>query len=411
MTGLRRQLSLLGTAPGFRLLFLATLGSSLGTLRATVALVVDIKDRTNSGSWVSVLMIAEFLPAVAVGLFLGPLLDRISRRGLMIVSDLVRAGVFCTLPFASSAGQIVALAGIAGLATGFFRPAVYAGLPNLVEEDELARANSLIQTSENVSWAVAPIIGGALVAASGPDLAYWLNGASFLVSALLLLRLPAHKLQGALGVTRGHLRDLKDGFARVLRTRSLLTVLVVWTIVLGAVASTQTAQVFLAKDSFNAGDFGYGLIFGCIGLGLAVGSFGAGTWVERRSVGTVYAASILLQAVGVAAAAVAPNVWFSLPCFVLAGIGNGIAVVCNSLLVQRGAPDAIRGRVFTVIMSVNYAVYGLGFVIAGPLTDSVGPRWVFGGVGVVLALASFVAYALARGAEQGVGRAVEAEAA
>jgi MFS family permease len=411
VTGFRRQLSLLGTAPGFRLLFLATLGSSLGTLLATVALVVDIKDRTNSGSWVSALMIAEFLPAVAVGLFLGPLLDRVSRRGLMIVSDLVRAGVFCTLPFASGAGQIVALAGIAGLATGFFRPAVYAGLPNLVEEDELARANSLIQTSENVSWAVAPVIGGALVAASGPDLAYWINGASFLVSALLLLRLSADRLQGALGVSRGHLRDLKDGFARVLQTRSLLTVLVVWTIVLGAVASTQTAQVFLAKDSFNAGDFGYGLIFGCIGLGLAVGSFGAGTWVERRSVGTVYAASILLQAVGVAAAAVAPNVWFSLPCFVLAGIGNGIAVVCNSLLVQRGAPDAIRGRVFTVIMSVNYAVYGLGFVIAGPLTDGVGPRWVFGGVGIVLAFASFVAFALSRGAELRVERTVEAEAA
>jgi MFS family permease len=409
VTGFRRQLSLLSTAPGFRLLFLATLGSSLGTLLATVALVVDVKDRTDSGSWVSVLMIVEFLPAVAVGLFLGPLLDRISRRGLMIVSDLVRAGVFCTLPFANSAGQIVALAGIAGLATGFFRPAVYAGLPNLVDEQELARANSLIQTSENVSWAVAPIIGGALVAASGPELAYWLNGASFFVSALLLLRLPANRLQGALAVSRGHLRDLKDGFARVLRTRPLLTVLVVWTLALGAVASSQTAQVFLAKDAFNAGDFGYGLIFGCIGLGLAVGSFAAGTWLERRPVGSVYSASILLQAIGLAAAAVAPNVWVSLPCFVLAGIGNGTAVVCNSLLVQRGAPDAIRGRVFTVIMSVNYAVYGLGFLIAGPLTDSVGPRWVFGGVGIVLAFASFVAYALSRGAEQGV--VVEAEAA
>lgn len=409
MTGFRRQLSLLSTAPGFRLLFLATLGSSLGTLLATVALVVDVKDRTDSGSWVSVLMIVEFLPAVAVGLFLGPLLDRISRRGLMIVSDLVRAGVFCTLPFANTAGQIVALAGIAGLATGFFRPAVYAGLPNLVDEQELARANSLIQTSENVSWAVAPIIGGALVAVSGPELAYWLNGASFLVSALLLLRLPADRLQGALAVSRGHLRDLKDGFARVLRTRPLLTVLVVWTLALGAVASSQTAQVFLAKDAFNAGDFGYGLIFGCIGLGLAVGSFAAGTWLERRSVGNVYSASILLQAIGLAAAAVAPNVWISLPFFVLAGIGNGTAVVCNSLLVQRGAPDAIRGRVFTVIMSVNYAVYGLGFVIAGPLTDSVGPRWVFGGVGIVLAFASLVAYALSRGAEQGV--VVEAEAA
>jgi MFS family permease len=411
VTSLRRQLSLLATAPGFRLLFLATLGSSLGTLLATVALVVDIKDRTDSGSWVSALMIVEFLPAVAVGLFLGPLLDRVSRRGLMIVSDLVRAGVFFTLPFANSAGQIVALAGMAGLATGFFRPAVYAGIPNLVDEHELSRANSLIQTSENVSWTVAPVIGGALVAASGPQLAYWLNGASFLVSVLLLLRLRADMLQGALAVSRGHLRDLKDGFARVIRTRPLLTVLVVWTIALGAIASTQTAQVFLAKDAFQAGDLGYGLIFGCVGLGLAIGSFGAGTWLERRPIGTVYTGSILLQALGIAAAAVAPNVWVSLPCFVVAGIGNGTAVVCNSLLVQRGAPDAIRGRVFTVIMSVNYAVYGLGFVVAGPLTDRVGPRWVFGGVGVVLTGASLVAYALARGEEQGVGRTAEAEAA
>jgi len=241
LTSVRRQLSLLGTAPGFRLLFFATLGSSLGTLLATVALVVDVKDRTNSGSWVSALMIVEFLPAVAVGLFLGPLLDRLSRRGLMVVSDLVRAGVFFTLPFAHTAGQIVALAGVAGIATGFFRPAVYAGLPNLVDEEQLANANSLIQTSENVSWTVAPIIGGALVAAAGPEVAYWINGVSFLVSALLLLRLPAAKLQGALAVSRGHFRDLKDGFARVIHTRPLLTVLVVWTIALGAVASTQTA--------------------------------------------------------------------------------------------------------------------------------------------------------------------------
>jgi MFS family permease len=411
VTGLRRQLSLLGSAPGFRLLFLATLGSSLGTLLATVALVVDVKDRTDSGPWVSALMIVEFLPAVAVGLLFGPLLDRLSRRGLMIVSDLVRCAVFCALPFAGSAGSIVALAGIAGLATGFFRPAVYAGLPNLVREHELARANALLQTGENVSWTIAPVIGGALVAVSSPDVAYWINAASFLLSALLLFGIPGRGLQGVVAASRGHLRDLGDGFARVVRTRPLLTVLVAWTIALGAVAAANTAQVFLAKDAFSAGDFGYGLIFGCIGLGLAIGSFGAGTWVEHRSLGSVYAASILLQAIGLGAAAVAPNVWVALPCFVLSGIGNGTAVVCNSLLVQRGAADDIRGRVFTVIMSVNYAVYGLGFLAAGPLTDSVGPRWVFGGVGIVLTFAAIVAYGLLRTARRTVEEPAEAEAA
>ena len=148
-------------------------------------------------------MFVEFLPAVAVGLFFGPFLDRLPRRGLMIASDVIRCGVFCLLPFAGSAGQIVFLAAIAGFTTGFFRPAVYAGLPNLVAEDQLARANSLIQTGENVSWTLAPILGGALVAATSPDTAYWVNAASFLVSALLVFRIPAAKLQGALAVSRG----------------------------------------------------------------------------------------------------------------------------------------------------------------------------------------------------------------
>jgi MFS family permease len=394
--GVRRQLSLLRTASGFRLLFFATLGSSLGTLLATVALVIDVKDRTDSGPWVGALMFVEFLPAVAVGLFFGPYLDRLPRRGVMIVSDLVRFGVFCTLPFASSVGTIVALAGVAGFTTGFFRPAVYAGLPNLVREDELARANSLIQTSENISWALAPILGGALVAVTSPDTAYWVNAASFLISAVLVFGIPAGKLQGALASSRGYLRDLADGFSRVIRTRPLLTVLIVWSIALGGAAASNTAQVFLAKDTFSAGDFGYGLVFGCIGVGLAIGSFGAGTWVERRSVGSVYAVSVLLQAIGIGAAGVMPNVWAALPCFVLSGIGNGTAVVCNSLLVQRGASDDIRGRVFTVIMSVNYAVYGAGVLLAGPLTDSFGPRWVYVSVGGLLLFAALIAYVLGR---------------
>jgi MFS family permease len=411
VSGVRRQLGLLRTVGDFRLLFVATLGSSLGTLLATVALVVDVKDRTDSGPWISALLIVEFLPAVVIGLFFGPVLDRFSRRGLMLTADLLRFGVFCALPFASSAAAIVALAGVAGLATGFFRPAVYAGVPNLVDEEELPQANSLIQTSENVSWTIAPIIGGVLVAAWGPDFAYWVNAVSFLLSALLVLRIPARSLHGALAASAGHFRDLRAGFVHVLRTRPLLTVLIVWSITLGAVASTQTAQVFLAKDAFDAGDLGYGLIFGFIGLGLAIGSFVAGSWLERRSVGSVYAAGILLQAVGLGAVAVAPNVWVALPCFVVAGIGNGTAVVCNSLLVQRGTTDQLRGRVFTVIMSANYAVYGLGFVVAGPLTDAVGPRWIFGGVALVLTLVSLLAHALARETMRAPERPAEAEAA
>src|SRR5206468_4402666 len=91
-----RQLAPLGLA-GFRLLFLSTLGSSIGTFLAAIALAIDVKDRTNSGLWVGAVLIVEFLPTIFVGLTLGPLLDRLERRSLMVGADLVRAAVFCAL--------------------------------------------------------------------------------------------------------------------------------------------------------------------------------------------------------------------------------------------------------------------------------------------------------------------------
>ena len=97
------QLALLGREPSFRRLFLATLGSGAGTWLALVALEVDIWTRTESSAWVAALLIADLLPMFAIGLLVGPLIDRLSRRRLMIGSDLARFGAFAALPFTTSA--------------------------------------------------------------------------------------------------------------------------------------------------------------------------------------------------------------------------------------------------------------------------------------------------------------------
>ncbi len=399
MTSFRRQLGLLGRAPGYRLLFFATLGSSFGTLFALLALAIDVKDRTDSGVWVSALMVAQFLPAVAVGLLAGPLVDRLPRKSLMVAADLARAAIFCILPFVSSPGAIVALAALAGFATGFFRPAVYAGLPNLVEERDLAAANGLLQAVENVSWTIAPPIAGLIVAAWGPHTAYWINAASFFLSAALIMGIARRLLQVGEALSRGHWRDLADGMRLVVSARPLLTVLVAWTIGTAGIALVDVGEPFLATDTFNGGDFGYGFMFGSIGLGLAIGSFGAAVSVERRSVGSVYGGTIALAGLGYGLAAVSPNVWVASACCVVAGIGNGGANVCNALLVQRGAPDELRGRAFTVIMSVNYIFFGVGFVVAGLMADAIGPRWVWGTAAVLFGFAAAAAWALIHGAD------------
>jgi MFS family permease len=67
--------------------------------------------------------------------------------------------------------------------------------------------------------------------------------------------------------------------------------------------------------------------------------------------------------------------------------------------VQRGAPDELRGRVFTVIMSTNFALLGLGMIAAGPLTDAIGARWVFAISAVCAGLGALVGFLLLRSAQ------------
>jgi MFS family permease len=239
-------------------------------------------------------------------------------------------------------------------------------------------------------------LGGTLVAVAGPDFAYWVNAASFVASAFLLLRI-RESLEEARIASGRHWRDLAEGFSLVVRARPLLTVLVAWSVVMLANAGVNVAEVFLAKDVFNAGDFGYGFLVTMGAVGLMTGSLVGGGLVDRFGMRPPYALAIGLMCVGLGAAAAAPNVWLAGAFVVASGLGNGIAVVCNAILVQRGAPDRLRGRAFSVIMSTGYAVLGAGMVAAGPLTNELGARTTWGIAAALCGLGAATGFVLLRG--------------
>ncbi len=144
-----------------------------------------------------------------------------------------------------------------------------------------------------------------------------------------------------------------------------------------------TAEVFLARESYDAGDFGFGLLWAGSGVGLVVGGLAASS-LMKRDIAVAYTRTLGLFALGIAGAAAAPNVWLGVVAMMVAGFGNGGAVVANITLVQQGAQDRVRGRVFTLLMSVNYAVLGVAFIIAGPITDAMGARWAYAAASVVI---------------------------
>ena len=282
--------------------------SSLGTLVAAIALAIDVKDRTDSGIWVGAVLIVEFLPTIVVGLSLGPLLDRLERRSLMIGADLTRVAVFCVLPFATSPAAIVALATVAGLANGFFRPAVFASVPNLVPEEQLSEANALLVDDRErelgdrsdsrrcADGGVRPECRVLDQRRVVPRLRRCSSRAS---------RSGSSSPQTAL--SRGHWADLADGFRTVAHSRALLAVLVGWGIASLGIGGANVAEIFLAKDVFNSGDVGYGFLYAAIGTGLVIGSFWSSRLIDRIGIARAYGLALGLMAVGFTGAAAEPD--------------------------------------------------------------------------------------------------------
>ena len=376
----------------FRLLFFASVGSGIGNWLAIIALQSDLYNRTHhSGWWQSGVLAANIVPAIMIGLLFGPLVDRLSRKGLMVASDLGRLGVFAALPFVEKPAAIVALAAVAVIGGGFFRPAVLAGLPNLVSDEELPDANALLQLADWTTTAAGPLLGGVVIAASGPHLAYTLNAVTFAVSAAFVAWIPARLLQSGRPIGRGHWRDLGAGFRAVFASRTLITVLVAWTIAQLAFGFVNVSEIFLARRAYSAGYFGFGVLWAATGVGLVGGALTVTRLAQRYTVRSLYPRALLLLAVGTAGAAAAPTLWIGVVAMIVFGLGNAFAIVQNITLVQRGAADAIRGRALAAIMSANFTMMLIAFIGAGPLTNAFGARVVYVVAAVTFVVAAFVA--------------------
>ena len=152
---LSRQVTLFREVQSFRLLALATVASAFGTWLAFVALTIDVYDRTGSAVWVSALLIADFLPAIVIGIAASSLVDRLPRRRLMIASDLAASRSSPCCRSQTSPDDRRARGG-RRLRNGFFRPALYAGLPNLLPDEDLPHGNSCSRRSRTSPGPSAP---------------------------------------------------------------------------------------------------------------------------------------------------------------------------------------------------------------------------------------------------------------
>jgi MFS family permease len=356
----------------FRRLWIGQGLSFIGDAVSMVALVLLVVEVSGSASAVGGVLVARLLPTLASP-FVGVLADRLDRRAVLVAADLLRAALVFALIFARDLPIIYALVFLLGVAQTVFNPTVRAAFPGVIGDGDLTRANALISGTFSFSVMAGPALGGVLVASVGVEVAFVLDAVTFLASAALLstIRLPA---PGRDGAEEGFFEELRAGFGYLARARVPLA------IVAGAFLATLTAnatvpaEAFLAKDTFGAGDVGYGLIASLWGGGMILGSALAAVLGGRTNLVSLYFVSIFATALAFVGVGLSPTFVLALLAVAVAGAANGVDNVATDTVLQKRVPEALLGRVFAARFMTFSVGEALAYPIGGLVVDAAGPR-------------------------------------
>ena len=343
--------SLLRRNRDFRLFYMGELVSFAGDWFLLVALSGLVLRLTHSAALVAAIFVCFNLPYGLVSFVGGPLADRLDRRRLMIVTNVVMGvlslGFFLTHTRSQVWLVYFLVTGISAV-SALFEPAASAAVPNLVDEEDLPAANMLNGSAWGTMLAVGAGLGGLVVAVYGADAAYFAEALSFFVAAALLVfvRRSTSREHDA---GEDHPGIVAATHEAVRYSREDRRVLVLFAIRLGAGFALGTGALLpvLATDVFHAGDRGTGLLFAMRGVGAVIGPFLARPLL-RRGNATFGAATMCLAAFALLCALMSwmPTLYLAaivVTAATIAGSGQWTVVTYSY---QSTVPDRVLGRIF-----------------------------------------------------------------
>ena len=348
--------------------------SQLGDAILPVALAFAVLDLTGSPSALGLVLAAGFVPGVVFLLVGGVLADRVQRRRLMVVCDVVRAGSQVTQGVLVLTGDatlvsLIALQLVWGTAAAFFRPASTGLVAEMVEPGRLSQANGMIALTDSIAYTVGPAIAGVLIAVASPGVAIVADGVTFAASAvaLLLIRVPRLVATPA-GEPSSLLRDLRAGWHEF-SSRSWLWTMVAWaaTFNLLALPAMIVLGPVVAHERLG-GAPAWAAISACSGLGAVIGGV-VGIRLRSRYVLRPAFLPLGLYGLPLLLLAIPSPVPLIAAAAVLAGIGVAMFNVFLATAMQQQIPLSALSRVSAYDWLCSIALVPVGQAAIGPVAE------------------------------------------
>lgn len=362
--------------PNYRIFFVGTLMANLGqwmarTAQSWLVLVILTGGNASALGWVTAI---NFLPTLVLTPWAGALADRFPKRRIMVVAQivlLIDAAILSVLVLTGNARlwMVFMFAGMDGVASSFYSPAMQSFVSEVVPMSQLSNAISLNSASFNGARLLGPGLGGLLIAAVGVGWVMAINVGCFIVFIVSLIMLRSEQLHPAPPATSK--AGVRDGLSYVRHRPDLILLLFIGFMMGTFGFNFNISDAVMATQAFGKGSGEYGLIGSVMGVGAIIAALGA----ARRTPRLRYIElALVVYTVSMTAATFAPD--YGSFAVIMAPIGWGAVsttIIANSM-VQTSVSPQMRGRVMSFWALV--VMGGTPFVspLVGWLGDAISPR-------------------------------------
>ncbi|WP_380158711.1 dTMP kinase [Kineococcus sp. R86509] len=386
--------ALLRQYPDFRRMWLSLMLSSFGDWLGMLAKLgtaagLTVGNSTQTSVAVSTVFILQLAPAALLGPLAGALADRLDRRATMVVGDVLRFGLFISIPIVGSLTWLFVATLLIELVTLFWGPAKDATVPNLVPKERLEVAN---QISLVATYGSAPVAGLAFIlltlltgvldnalpflAGNQSNLAMYVNAFTFLIAAVVIWRLdipprPPRPREGGLAPTLG--RDIVEGW-KFVGGSPLLRGLVFGMLVAFGAGGVVLGLGRAFVTGLGAGDPGYGVVVMAVFAGVALGVWQGPRWLSGLSRRRTFGLALSAAGVALVLVALVGNIVVASLFVVALGLFTGLAYVSAYTLLGLEVDDDVRGRTFSFVGSSTRVVIIAVMLVAPWVARFLGDR-------------------------------------
>ncbi|WP_018653769.1 MFS transporter [Actinomadura flavalba] len=371
----------------FRALWLAQALSFVGDQLAQVALAVLVFQRTNSPLLTALTYALTYLPPILGGPVLSGLADMFPRRTVMIVCDVLRAGLVALMALSGLPFWVLCLLVFVTVLLGApFGAARAAVLPDILDGDRYVAGSAINNITHQVSQMLGFVVGGAVVAVVGAHQALALNSLTFALSGVILVvglrSRPASRLseRHALGLLRG----TRDGARLVFGDRTLRSLLLFAWLCAFYVIPEGLAAPYAATFGGRGADSPVvvGLLMSSMPTGMVLGAFVFSRCVRPSDRIRFMGWMAMLACAPLILTAARPPLWATVALFALAGVGSAYQLAANAAFVAE-VPASGRAQAFGLAQSGIMAGQGLGILVAGAAAQVLGPETVVALAGAI----------------------------